>query len=132
MFVVVQGRSVITSTEERQHEQAALMRAREDERKGMDLVLAEPASVADALEELPAGGVLHDDGEVRRGEDDLLEADDVGVAQGAVVDDLPLHVLVNLQRLVWLMMLVSESRTRTGRQGVVAKKNQPSRLARCT
>jgi hypothetical protein len=34
---------------------------------------------------------------VRRGEDDLLEADDVGVAQGAVVDDLPLHVLVNLQ-----------------------------------
>ena len=65
--------------------------------KDMDLVLAESAGVADALEELPAGGVLHDDGEVRRGEDDLLEADDVGVAQGAVVDDLPLHVLVNLQ-----------------------------------
>ena len=63
----------------------------------MDLVLAESAGVADALEELPAGGVLHDDGEVRRGEDDLLEADDVGVAQRAVVDDLALHVLVNLQ-----------------------------------
>jgi hypothetical protein len=63
----------------------------------MDLVLAESAGVADALEELPAGGVLHDDGEVRRGEDDLLEADDVRVAQRAVVDDLALHVLVNLQ-----------------------------------
>ena len=63
----------------------------------MDLVLAESAGVADALEELPAGGVLHDDGEVRRGEDDLLEADDVGVAQRAVVDDLPVHILVNLR-----------------------------------
>lgn len=28
---------------------------------------------------------------------DLLEADDVGVAQRAVVDDLPVDILVNLQ-----------------------------------
>ena len=93
----------------------------------MDLVLAESAGVADALEELPAGGVLHDDGEVRRGEDDLLEADDVGVAQRAVVDDLALHVLVNLQG--------SKKPLKHGLKGRRAATKQaaaPSRLARCT
>ena len=35
------------------------------------LVLAEPAGIADAVEELPARGVLHDDREVSLGQDDL-------------------------------------------------------------
>ena len=36
-----------------------------------NLILSEPAGTADAREELPAGGVLHDDGEVGRRQDDL-------------------------------------------------------------
>ena len=35
------------------------------------LILAEPAGAADPVEELTAGGVLHDDGEVRGREHDL-------------------------------------------------------------
>ena len=35
------------------------------------LILAEPAGAADPVEELAAGGVLHDDGEVRGREHDL-------------------------------------------------------------
>ena len=35
------------------------------------LVDAESAGSADALEELPAGGVLHDDGEMRRRQNNL-------------------------------------------------------------
>ena len=103
------------------------------------LVDAEPTGGADAVEELPAGGVLHDDGEMRRRQNNLknrkqkarqnsffasfhditiedgdtaskaivssfvvifthlLEADDVGVPQRPVVDDLPLHVLIDLR-----------------------------------
>jgi hypothetical protein len=97
------------------------------------LVLAEPPGVADPVEKLPAGGVLHHDRQVRRrdqhlrraGEGEkkegtissshkqtnprpnhvwfttrnthLLEPDDVGMPQRAVVDDLPRHILVNLQ-----------------------------------
>lgn len=42
-----------------------------NERTGDHLVLAEPAGAADPVEELAAGGVLHDDGEVRGREHDL-------------------------------------------------------------
>jgi ABC-type Mn2+/Zn2+ transport system ATPase subunit len=35
------------------------------------LILAEPAGAADPVEELAAGGVLHDDGQVRGREHDL-------------------------------------------------------------
>jgi hypothetical protein len=89
-----------------------------------NLVLVEPPGAADALEELPSRSVLHGDGKVSRREDNLrgrrsiqrdigrrerervctarsrhhlLEPDDVGVPQRPVVDDLPLHVLVDLQ-----------------------------------
>lgn len=60
------------------------------------LVLAESAGIADPLEELPTRGVLHDDREMRRRQNNLLEPDDVWVPQGPVVDDFPLHVLINM------------------------------------
>lgn len=60
------------------------------------LVLAEAALAADALEELAAGGVLHDDGEVRGGEEALDESDHVGVVQQTVVHELALDVVVDL------------------------------------
>ena len=60
------------------------------------LVLVEPPGLADALEQLAARRVLHHDGQVRRRQHNLLEADDVGVPQRTVVDDLAENVLVDL------------------------------------
>jgi hypothetical protein len=62
------------------------------------LVLVEPPGLADALEQLAAGRVLHHDRKVRRRQHHLLEADDVGVTKGAVVDDLAENILVDLQQ----------------------------------
>jgi hypothetical protein len=46
----------------------------------IDLVLAEAAGAADALEELAAGGVLHDDREMRRRQNNLKRFVRVGIA----------------------------------------------------
>ncbi len=56
------------------------------------LVLREAAGLDDAVEQLAAGRVLHADAQVRARQEHLLEADDVGVQQRAVVDQLALHV----------------------------------------
>ena len=60
------------------------------------LVLAKAPRLDDAVEQLAAGGVLHDDAEVRGREVDLLEADDVDVVEHPMVEDLALDVLVDL------------------------------------
>ena len=52
------------------------------------LVLDEAALLHDVVEELAPLDVLHDDVDVRRGLDHLVEADDVGVAEEA--EDLDL------------------------------------------
>ena len=69
------------------------------------LVLVEPAGLADALEQLTAGRVLHHDRQVRRGQNHLLETDDVGVPKGTVVNDLAENVLVDLLGLDWIVSL---------------------------
>jgi hypothetical protein len=65
----------------------------------------EPAGLADALEQLTAGRVLHHDRQVRRGQNHLLETDDVGVPKGTVVNDLAENVLVDLLGLDWIVSL---------------------------
>ena len=56
----------------------------------------EPVALLDVLEHVPARRVLHGNSQVRGGEEDLLELDDVRVAEVAVADDLALHVLGDL------------------------------------
>ena len=48
------------------------------------------------LEHVSAGGVFHGDGQVGGSQEDLLELDDVRVAEVAVAYDLPLHMLCDL------------------------------------
>lgn len=65
------------------------------------LVLGEAACFHNPVEQLSAAGVFHHDPQVRGREEDLLEADDVGVEQRAVVDQLALDVAVDLLGVVW-------------------------------
>jgi len=60
------------------------------------LVLAQPVLADDVFKHVAPAGKLHRDAEVVRGEEDLLELDDVGVDEAAVVDDLALDVLGDL------------------------------------
>jgi hypothetical protein len=60
------------------------------------LVLAEAVFPDHVLKHVPAGRELHGDAQVLLGEEDLLELDDVGVDEAAVVDDLALDVLGDL------------------------------------
>lgn len=56
------------------------------------LVLGESAGLDNAVKELAARCVLHHNAQVRGRDKHLLEADDVGVQQGPVIDQFPLHV----------------------------------------
>jgi hypothetical protein len=56
----------------------------------------EAVAPLDILEHVPARSVLHCNGEVGGREEDLLELDDMRVAEIAVADDLPLHMLCDL------------------------------------
>ena len=56
------------------------------------LVLTEPPGLHDPVEELSPRSILHDDAQVRAGHKHLLEANDVGVQQRLVVDQLPLDI----------------------------------------
>ncbi|MCH1921771.1 hypothetical protein L9G15_20420, partial [Shewanella sp. A3A] len=58
------------------------------------LILTEPSTITDSIEQLPACCELHDNHKMRWRQYHLLEANDVGVAQRAVVDDLPVHILI--------------------------------------
>lgn len=59
-------------------------------------VLGQGARPADEFEEVAGGGEFHGDSEVGRREEGAAEEDDVGVAEGAVVDDLAGDVLIDL------------------------------------
>jgi hypothetical protein len=70
------------------------------------LVLAQPVLADDVFKHVAPAGKLHRDAEVVRGEEDLLELDDVGVDEAAVVDDLALDVLGDLFGFVCFFDLV--------------------------
>mmetsp|Transcript_13193 Transcript_13193/g.34156 ORF Transcript_13193/g.34156 Transcript_13193/m.34156 type:complete len:417 (+) Transcript_13193:105-1355(+) len=78
------------------HAVAVLQPANELLEKVARLRLLKAPPRGDALKQLPARRKLHHDRQVVLHQEDLVEADDVGVAQRAVVQDLPLHVLVHL------------------------------------
>ena len=56
------------------------------------LILREAPCLHNPVKELTTSCILHDNAQVGAGHKDLLEADDVGVQQRLVVDQLPLNV----------------------------------------
>mmetsp|Transcript_31638 Transcript_31638/g.75175 ORF Transcript_31638/g.75175 Transcript_31638/m.75175 type:complete len:201 (+) Transcript_31638:850-1452(+) len=60
------------------------------------LGLGEARLGEDAVEQLSAGSVLHDNGEVVVGEEHLMKLYDVRMTQGSMVEDLALHMFVKL------------------------------------
>jgi hypothetical protein len=61
-------------------------------REGQVLYL-EPILPLHVLEHVPADSIFHNDGQVLIGKKHLLELDEVGMQQIAVIADLPLHIL---------------------------------------